>query len=387
MTSARLAAILAALLFLGNLPGLPAQSGDDNPRVEPLYNQARAAQAQGDIPTAIRKYEEILQIAPRLGPAYNNLGTLYFRRRDYVKAAQILEAGLKVEPSMTSATALLGISLFETGRYTEARAHLEKALKANPNDANASMFLIKDLMKLDDYQQASQNLQRLSARDPKNQEVWYLLAKVYMKLSEQSLAKMNAIDPNSVLAHELSGELMETMNNYDGAVVELKKAVEIAPRQPGVHYKLGDAYFSLSQLDSAGEQFQAELAVDPANCSARWKIGSIILQKNGSPEEALSTIDQALSMCPTLTDARVDRARALVKLDRNADAVADLEAAAKADPADPGTHFLLSKVYRALGRTAEAQTEMQTFSKLEQSAREATAKRAQEVIENKQAAH
>ena len=77
---------------------------------------------------------------------------------------------------------------------------------------------------------------------------------------------MNAIDPNSVLAHELSAEMMEAMNNYDGAVVELKKAVEMAPQRPGAHYKLGDAYLSLSQLDSATEQFQAELSVDPANC-------------------------------------------------------------------------------------------------------------------------
>ena len=178
-------------------------------------------------------------------------------------------------------------------------------------------------------------MRQLAAREPKNQEVWYLLAKLHMKLSEQALAKMNAIDPHSVLAHELSGEMMEAMNNYDGAVVELKKAVEMAPQRPGTHYKLGDAYWSLSQWDSATEQFQAELSVDPANCMARWKIGAIVLQKNGNPDEALADIDRALSMCPSLTDARVDRARALIKLNRNAEAATDLEAAAKADPAEP----------------------------------------------------
>jgi hypothetical protein len=83
----------------------------------------------------------------------------------------------------------------------------------------------------------------------------------------------------------------------------------------------------------------------------------------------------------------VDRARALIKLNRNAEAAADLEAAAKADPAEPSTHFLLAKVYRALGRAQDAQAEMQTFSKLEESARAATAERAQEVIKNKETAH
>jgi tetratricopeptide (TPR) repeat protein len=376
------------LPFLSGVPHLAAQKGSgDDPRVQELYGQAKAAQTQGDVATAIARYDEILRIAPRLAPAYNNLGALYFRQRDYRKAADVLEAGLKINPGMPSASALLGISLFEMGDYGKARRRLEAALRANAADNNAEMYLVHDLTKLGDYDAAETHLRQLAGREPKDQEVWYLLAQVHMKLSEQDMAKMNAIDPHSVLAHELSGEMMEAMNNYDGAVVELKKAVEMAPRRPGTHYKLGDAYYSLSQWDSATEQFQAEVSVDPANCMAHWKIGSIVLEKNGSADEALADIDRALSMCPGLTDARAGRARALIKLNRNAEAATDLEAAAKADPAEPSTHFLLAKVYRALGRPQDAQAEMQTFSKLEENARAATAERAQEVIKNKETAH
>jgi tetratricopeptide (TPR) repeat protein len=385
--SPRLLATHVLLLLLSG-PGLYAQKdpGDD-PRVQALYEQAKSAQAQGDIGAAIAKYEEILRIAPRLSAAYNNLGGLYFRQRDFQKAAKVLEAGLKLNPGMPSASALLGISLFEMGDYEEARPRLEAALRANASDSNAELYLVHDLTKLGQLEAAETHLQQLAARQPKNQEFWYLLAKLHMQLSEQALAKMNAIDPNSVLAHELSGEMMEAMNNYDGAVVELKKAVEMAPQRPGTHYKLGDAYFSLSQWDSAAEQFQAELAVDPANCRAHWKLGTVVLQKNGNPDEVLADINRALSMCPTLTDARVDRARVLIKLERNAEAATDLEAAVKADPSEPTAHFLLAKAYRALGRTGDAQAEMQTFSKLEERARAATAERAQEVIKNKETAH
>ena len=379
--------LLTTLMALTMLPVAQTGTGEDNPRVQELYGQAKAAQARGDVAAAIAKYEEIVRIAPRLGPAYNNLGALYFRQRDYPKAVAVLERGLKVSPDMPSASALLGIALFEMGEFAKARPRLEAALRANPSDSNAQIYLAKDLTKTGDYDSAAAELHRLAMREPKNQEVWYLLAKVYMKLSEQSLAKMNAIDPQSVLAHELSGEMMEAMNNFDGAVVELKKAVDMAPNQAGTHYRLGDAYWSLSQWDAAAEQFQAELAVDPGNCLARARLGNIVLQKNGSPEEALAAIDKALAMCPSLTDAHVDRARALTKLNRNAEAATELEAAVKADPAEPSTHFLLAKVYRALGRSQEAQAEMQTYSKLEESARAAVAERAQEVIKNKKTAH
>jgi len=380
-------ALLAAALAVPHHLRAQAGSADKDAGIQTLYDEAKAAQARGDIPGAITKYEEILRLDHSLAAAYNNLGALYFRQHNYQKAAAVLEQGLKVDASMPSASALLGISLYEMAEYAKARPHLEAALRANPNDANVQLFLAKDLNMLGDYEAAATHLRRLGGQQPKNQEVWYLLAKIYMKLSEQSLAKMNAVDPESVLSHVLSAEVMESMNNYDGALVELKKAVEMAPRRGGMHYQLGDAYFSLSQWDSAAEQFQAELALDPANCRAHWKLGSAVLQKNGDPQQALDEIDQALTQCPNLTDARLDRARALIKLNRNTDAAADLEAAIKAAPAEPSAHFLLSKVYRALGRMQEAQAEMQTFSKLDEAARAATAERVHEVIQNKEAAH
>jgi tetratricopeptide (TPR) repeat protein len=355
--------------------------------VEQLYEQARAAQSRNDLPAAIAKYQEILRIAPKLGLAYNNLGALYFRQREFGKAVEVLEQGLKADPSMSSASALLGISLYETGDYTRARPCLETALRANPADNNAQLYLAKDLNQLGDLDAAAASLRQLAKRQPGNQEVWYLLARIYMKLSENALGKINAIDANSILAHQLSGEMMEAMNNYDGAVAELKKAVDMAPRQPGSHYKLGGAYEGLSQWDSAEGEYQAELAIDPANCRAQWKLGSIVILKGGDAQVALTSIDKSLALCPNLTDARADRARALLTLGRNADAIPDLQAAIKADPSDPRNHFLLAKAYRALGRSQEAQSEMRTFSQLEESARAATAERAQEVIKNKQVAH
>jgi tetratricopeptide (TPR) repeat protein len=208
-----------------------------------------------------------------------------------------------------------------------------------------------------------------------------------MKLSENAMGKINAIDPNSVLALQLSGEMMEAMNNYEGAVVQLKKAVEMAPQKPGSHYKLGEAYWGLSQWDYAAGEYRAELAVDSGNCRAHWRLGSVLNQKGGNPQEALHELDQSLAICPNLTEAHADRARTLVTLNRNADAVPDLEAAIKADPTEPRNHFLLAKVYRAIGRASDAQAEMQTFAKLEEAGRAATAERAQEVIKNKETAH
>ena len=381
---------LTATLFLsfalGSLPALlhsQADGGASDARVQKLYGDAKAAEARGDLAGAVASYESLLQIAPRLAPAYNNLGSLYLRQHEYKKAAATLEKGLKIDPKMSSASALLGIALYELGDYAAAGRSLQSALRANPKDNNAELFLANDLIKLGEFERAADHLRQLSQRQPENQEVWYLLGKVHMKLSEEALTKLNALDANSVWVHEISGEVMESMKNYDGALLEYKKAVEVAPQQAGAHYHLGNAYWSLNMWDPATEQFRAELANDPANCMAQWKIGNIILEQHGDSAEALAEVQKALDACPNLMAARVDRARALIKLERHAEAVKDLEAAEKSDPAEASTHFLLAQTYRVLGRTHEAQAEMKVFSKLEESARAKTAERAKELLQEK----
>jgi tetratricopeptide (TPR) repeat protein len=359
-------------------------SPTDDPQVQELYAQAKSAQAQGDFAGAVAKYEELLQVAPNLGAAYNNLGALYLQQHDYRKAVAVLEKGLNVDPKMTSSSALLGISLYEMGDYANSRRHLESALRANPKDNNAELFLSNALIKLGDLDAAAVHLRQLSQRQPQDQEVWYLLGKVHMKLSEQALAKLNAIDPDSVYAHQISGEVMEGMKNFDGAILEYKKAVALAPQQPGTHYLLGNAYWSIQMWEPAAQQFRAELANDPANCAAQWKLGNIALEQRQDSAQALALVEKALSMCPSLAEARLDRGRALMRLDRNEDAIPDLQAAEKADPAESNIHFLLAQALRATGKTREAQAEMQIFSKLEENARAKTAERAKQLLLEKE---
>jgi tetratricopeptide (TPR) repeat protein len=380
---------LITLSLCGICVAIPAKSQDAEvtPQVQQLYAQAQAAQQRDDIPTAIEKYREMIRLAPHLAAAYNNLGRLYFNQHDYGHAAQTLAQGLRLNPDMATASAMLGMSYLETGQVDKAEEPLETALRANPKDSVVQITLAKVRIQLHKYDGAIALLKAYTEENPKNQEAWYLLGKTYLQLSEDSLGKINEINPNSVVAHEVAGEIDESMHNYDGALVEYKKAIDLAPNQPEAHIHMATAFWSIGKWDSARTEFEAGLARDPNNCSVHWKLGNTILEANGEPADALSHLNKAVELCPDLMQARVDRARALIKSGKHDQALPDLLVAEKESPDEPSIHFLLASVYRVQGKTALAQEETRTYARLQSRASEGVAAQANESIDIKSTAH
>jgi tetratricopeptide (TPR) repeat protein len=380
--------LLFWLLVLAAPHGVALQGNDEvTPEVQDLYAQAKAARQRGDSATAIEKYKAILKLAPHLAAAYNNLGMLYFDGHDYTHAAEALQRGLELNSNMPGAKAMLGMSYVQLGEPGKAEPLLQAAFRANPKDDQVEMVLIQIQINAQKLSEAASHLNDYLARNPKSQEAWYLLGKTYLQMSEDALKKINEIDPDSVVAHEIAGEIDESMHNYDLALVEYKKAIDKAPNMPGTHMHMGDAFWNMGKWQSAQEEFRAELANDPNNCIARWKLANAILEANDSSEEAYAELNRTVDRCPSLMQARVDRARALVRMGKHSEALPDLLMAENESPREPMIHFLLAAVYRAQGKSAEAQTEMQTYGKLQREASAAVAGQANDASAIKSNAH
>jgi tetratricopeptide (TPR) repeat protein len=351
---ARFLLLVCAMIFSRPL-ALTAQGNDEvTPQVQNLYAQASAARKSGDSAAAIEKYREILKLAPHLAAAWNNLGMIYFDNHEYESAAKVLQHGLELNPNMAGASAMLGMSYFQLGNNEKAEPLLETALRANPKDDQVEMVLVHILINAHKLNQATSRLNDFLARNPKSQEALYLLGKTYLQMSEDALKKINEIDPDSVIAHEIAGEIDESMHNYDLALVEYKKAIDKAPRAPGTHMHMANTFWNMGKWQSAQEEFRAELTNDPNNCLARWKLANAILEANDSADEAYGELNKVVDHCPTLMQARVDRARALVRLGKQSEALPDLLMAENDSPREPTIHFLLAAVYRAKGKRAEA---------------------------------
>jgi tetratricopeptide (TPR) repeat protein len=380
---------LLPVFFAGCQSSAPAQTGPagSSSQVQQLYAEAHAAQSRGDTDTAVDRYQQILKLAPRLAAAYNNLGLIYYQKHDLQQAVDTFEKALRLDPAASGTSALLGTAQFDMGEYQKARLHLEAAVHANAKDSFARRMLARDLIALKDYEAAVTQLRTLVAQDPKDQDAWYQLGKAHMQLSEHALAKVSEIDPSSALSQEIAGEIMQGMGNSDGALTAFKKAVEIAPDQPGTHQHLADEFWTMGKWESARDEFQAELKNDPNNCQVRWKAADCLIGMHGSPEQELNELNTVVSQCPGLMQARVDRARALIELNRSDAAIPDLLMAKENSPDEPSIHFYLANAYRAQGRADAAHGELQTYKRLLESASDAESRRAVEAENIKKNAH
>lgn len=381
--------LLAVGLFVFLATAALARQANDEvtPKVRQLFEQAKAAQQNGDSVSAIEKYRTVIELAPHLAAAYHNLGTLYFDGHDFNHAAEVLERGLELDPDLPSASAMLGVCYFRLGLNEKAEPRLRAALRANPADDNVEMILVNILISEREYGEAASFLNNFLERNPKSQDGWYLLGKTYLQMSNEALAKVDEIDPNSAVAHEIAGEIDESNHDYDSALLEYKKAIDIGPHQPGTHMHMANAYWLIGKWESAQSEFRAELASDQNNCTAHWKLANAMLEASDSTEDALHELNLSIDRCPTLMQARVDRARALIRLGRQGDALPDLLMVEKVNPSEPTLHFLLASVYKAQGKTTEALQEMRTYGELQRQASEAVAAEANGVKAIKNDAH
>lgn len=357
--------------------------GSPSPEVQKLYAEARAAQARGDAAGAIQGYKAIVKMAPHLAPAYNNLGLLYYSQKDYAAAIPVLEQGLKIDPRMTASWALLGTCQFATGKNEEAVKSFRSALKGNPDDEQVQMLLARAEIEAGDGAEAATTLRKITARKPDNQEAWYLLGKIYMQLSQDALGKVQQINPDSALSHVISGEIMEGMQNYGGALTEFEKAVAIDPTQGGAQEHLANVYWEMGEWKEARAAFLKDLSYEPQKCSARWKAADSLVKQQADPQQALQELNEAIQQCGGLMQARVDRARVLVAQGKQTEALPDLEAAVKQSPDEPSIHFLLAQVYRSQHVPEKAAEEMRLYAQLQKSAMDKVAQRAAEVEKQK----
>lgn len=125
----------------------------------------------------------ILKIDQKNAAAYNRLGILYAKQKEYKDAIDCFEIASSIEPTASSLHNL-GLIYYETENYTKAAIAFEEALKLEEELAARHIAYAKVQEKIGNTKLMLQELERAVELEP-NQESYSLLIRTYENLDMQ----------------------------------------------------------------------------------------------------------------------------------------------------------------------------------------------------------
>lgn len=153
---------------------IPRRIGD---RLTKLWEIAHNGMRENRFLRAEKALLTILKIDEKNAAAYNRLGILYAKQREYRDAIDCFEIASSIEPSASSLHNL-GLIYFETENFQKAATAFEQALKLEDNLAARHIAYAKVQEKLGNDKLMLQELDKAAELEP-NEETFGLLASAY----------------------------------------------------------------------------------------------------------------------------------------------------------------------------------------------------------------
>jgi len=215
------------------------------------------------------------------------------------------------------------------------------------------------------------------------------------------LHKLLASDPKNVGALILLGQVQYLSNHDTGAEASFQQAIADAPEKPEPHYFLGRMEYEDGRIPEAIDQFQAAIKLDSKFYKAYDNLGlcyeaqgnnalaiqnytkalglvykdhpeydSVYLNltefmlKQGDNQKAFDLAAEAVSRNSQNPKGFFLAGKAMEQAGHEEDSMLWLKKAAEMDPAYSDPHYLLARIYRKLGRTADASEETAIFKTL-----------------------
>ncbi|SPF48057.1 TPR domain protein [Candidatus Sulfopaludibacter sp. SbA4] len=364
----RIPAVVSVFLIAASVSAF-SQAPTKQQQIESHSRQAQEFLRTNQPDLAVREFNSILELDPNNVDARGNLGVTLFFKGDYAKAAPHLRAAVKQRPNLWKIEALLGMSERRIGQTAAAQADLEKSfpqLQEEKLRIQAGMELIEIYYGAGNLDKAASIAGVLRQLAPTNTDVLYTAYRIYSDLVGESTLTMAMLAPKSARMHQVMAQEMARQGNTEGAIAHYREAVKLDPQLPGLRFELAEALnlsSSAADQEQVEKEYQAALSDNPFDEKAECRLGDIALRAS-ELESALAHYTRALELQPNDAEACLGIGKTLTQMHRPAEAEPYLKRSAQLEPFNAATHYRLSLVYRAAGRTADAQKELAEFQRL-----------------------
>jgi tetratricopeptide (TPR) repeat protein len=305
---------------LGYVAGTTRRSGPARNPVDGMdvwrEIEAGTTRAPRDPGRAREHFERALELDPENGLALKSLGDIALGEQNAEKALALYQASLRagfVHPDLQLA---LGRAEFLAGQP-------EKALE-------------------------------LFASMDQTEGVLIETARIELELGRAERARMLvskvlATRPEDVEAIALLAQCQRASGLLEEAEKTLRRAIDLAPNEPGLHNELGAAFAQRGERTQAESSFREALRLDPEATEAQVNLAKLL-----EGAEAITLLREAIRLRPDFSVARVELAKRLAAVGSVTEAREQIEEALRHVPDEPEALFVAARIADLRGSGAEA---------------------------------
>lgn len=274
--------------------------------VERHFAAAERAQKTGELDTAVREYQEILQLEPQLAEVHANLGLVYFAQSRFDDSAKELDRALQLKPTLRAASFWLAVDQIKLGKPELAIPRLRGAVARNPQDREAQRWLGTALWNAGHVFAALDQLAKASRTFPEDAESRFVLAEAYRKTGDREIEAILAAVPGTALYHQIYGDIYRDHRSWDRAEAHYGEALKIDSHWKGAHLGLAEVDIGEGKLHEAKAELQQELEIDPNSTDARTKLTALTNSTEGAgqPEIAVDAAPDETKLAAMETELR-----------------------------------------------------------------------------------
>jgi tetratricopeptide (TPR) repeat protein len=331
-----------------------------------IEKQAETARQENRIDDAIALYKKGVAIQPSWDEGWWSLGTLNYGLSQFEDAREAFRHLTAIKPEVAAPWAMLGLCEFETKRYDLSLEHLRHGL-------SLGMGQDQNILDVVNY-----HVVLLLTRNQEYEEAMKMLA-LFAQRNLNDPAYIEAMGIAALRKPVLPSELVPTDREivmdvgrvmYDAtalrtaeAAAEFKILVDKYPDKPNIHYLYG-SFLMFSDADGALVELKKELEVSPAHVPALVTIASEYINRKDY-KAGLPYAEKAVELEPQSFPTHAVLGRIFAEGDVDPQrGVKELEEARKLAPGSPQVRIALATAYGKVGRKEDAARERQEFLKL-----------------------
>jgi len=343
-------------------------TGDKQAEFAGHLQKARAFLDQKRPDLAIPELKAAEKLDPRNVEAQGNLGVLLYFQGKMAEAIPHLQIAVLNQPGMGKIQGLLGLAELRTLDTATGRKDLEAAFPLITEEkfkVEVGLQLVSVCAQAGDLDEAGALLVQLRKLAPDHPEVLYAAYRTYSDLAGESMIALSLAAPESAQMHQMLAHEENKQGNTNGAVENLKKAIATDPHLPGARFELAELLHASSDpavKKQAESEYQEALKDNPQDEKAVFRLAEIEAER-GDTEQAYKGYARAAQLQPGDADAKLGLAKTLISMDRKVEAQKLLEEAVQLEPTNATAHYRLGTLYREMGRTDDAKTEIELYKK------------------------